>query len=452
MKIKERALSILLSLVMVLTFMPALAFAEGDEAPSADNAPVVEEPLVEEPASEAPTVEEPVVEEKAEEDFVETPIEDFVEPEKEVLQADALNAGSFDENATAELILKDNRTITCDYDGEGLNFPIVGDKIVITYSDNETKTYEYMYNAENNDEDFYNGDEWLRHYYRMPLVGETSFVINVWDNYEDTTTFDTYITVPVTVESSVSSIAFSPASITVYSEDIAETDEGYVYYSLWNRHKYIDNEGDQCWSCFAEGDAITVNYSNGTSEAFTYKTTYTITDGEDTYSGYDMFVSGNSTLYPRVYDAYDLLPGQNNTIRIQYGGAVTTLNVFVDTPALRAQRAAIAAEAARQGTLDGSLPALKASKPKAAKKAITVKWKKLNKKQLKKGVTGIQVWVCADGAFANGSTIEKVVGKKKASLKIKGLQKGVTYYVKVRTVGPNGYGPWSAVKTVKVKK
>ena len=42
MKIKERALALLLSMVMVLTFMPALAFAD-DEAVVADGISMVEE-------------------------------------------------------------------------------------------------------------------------------------------------------------------------------------------------------------------------------------------------------------------------------------------------------------------------------------------------------------------------------------------------------------------------
>ena len=121
-----------------------------------------------------------------------------------------------------------------------------------------------------------------------------------------------------------------------------------------------------------------------------------------------------------------------------------------------AVEAAARAEAARQGVYNGSMPAVKASKPKAAKKAITVKWKKLKKKQFKSGVSKIEVWVSTNTAFARGATIEKTVGKKKASVKIKGLKKGVTYYAKVRAIkyvnGQKVVGKWSGVKKVKVKK
>ena len=117
--------------------------------------------------------------------------------------------------------------------------------------------------------------------------------------------------------------------------------------------------------------------------------------------------------------------------------------------------AAAAAEAARQGTPDGSLPKVKIAKPKAAKKTITVKWKKLSKKQLKTGTQKIEVWVCPNNGFGSADTVIKTTGKKKASLKVKGLAKG-TYYVKVRAIKNSGgtklVGPWSKAKKVKVKK
>lgn len=120
-----------------------------------------------------------------------------------------------------------------------------------------------------------------------------------------------------------------------------------------------------------------------------------------------------------------------------------------------AASAAAKAEADRNGIYSGSMPAVKSSKAKAAKKAITVKWKKLKKKQLKSGTTKIEVWVCTNKAFAKGATIEKFAGKKKASLKVKGLKKGTTYYAKVRAIkyvnGQKIVGKWSAVKKVKAK-
>lgn len=113
-----------------------------------------------------------------------------------------------------------------------------------------------------------------------------------------------------------------------------------------------------------------------------------------------------------------------------------------------------AAEAARQGVYNAKLPKVTAAKPVAAKKAITVKWKKLSKKNQKK-VQKIEVWVCPNKAFGAGDTIIKTVGKKKASVKVKGLKAKTKYYVKVRSIkyagGVKQVGKWSKVKKVKTK-
>ena len=114
-----------------------------------------------------------------------------------------------------------------------------------------------------------------------------------------------------------------------------------------------------------------------------------------------------------------------------------------------------AAEAARQGTRVGNIPKVKVSKPKAGKKSITVKWKKLSKKKVKKTkVTHYEVWVCANTGFAMGQTSEHMIKKSKTGVKITKVPKG-TYYVKVRAVRKVGdmkyVGPWSKPKKVKVK-
>lgn len=114
------------------------------------------------------------------------------------------------------------------------------------------------------------------------------------------------------------------------------------------------------------------------------------------------------------------------------------------------------AEAARQGTPDGSIPKVKISKPSTGKKSITVKWKKLTKKQLKKSkAKSYEVWVSANPGFVSGETSEHIIKKSKSALKIKKVPKG-TYYVKVRAIkiigGVKYVGPWSKIKKVKVKK
>lgn len=87
------------------------------------------------------------------------------------------------------------------------------------------------------------------------------------------------------------------------------------------------------------------------------------------------------------------------------------------------------------------LPAVKISKPKAAKKKLTVKWKKPKKKKLKK-IKGIQIQVATDPGFTNIVKTAKA-GKKKTSKVIKGLKPKTKYYVRIRAYGaPNHYSVW----------
>lgn len=77
------------------------------------------------------------------------------------------------------------------------------------------------------------------------------------------------------------------------------------------------------------------------------------------------------------------------------------------------------------------LPAVKISKPSAAKKSVNIKWKKVSKKNMKK-IQGIEIQVATDPEFTN---IVKTVkaSKKKTSKKIKGLKSKRTYYIRICT-------------------
>ena len=121
--------------------------------------------------------------------------------------------------------------------------------------------------------------------------------------------------------------------------------------------------------------------------------------------------------------------------------------------AAQAAAAAKAAEDARQGIPDSKIAKVKISKPKAAKKAVTAKWKKLTSKQIKKGkVKKYEIWVCPNKAFGASDTIMKEVSKSKSSGKVKVPKKG-TYFVKVRAIrkvgGVKYVGKWSSPKKVK---
>lgn len=77
-----------------------------------------------------------------------------------------------------------------------------------------------------------------------------------------------------------------------------------------------------------------------------------------------------------------------------------------------------------------TLPKVKIIKPKAAKKAAVVKWKKVSKKNLKK-IQGIEIQVATDKSFTN-IVKSTTAGRKKTSKKIKGLQSKKTYWVRIR--------------------
>ena len=98
----------------------------------------------------------------------------------------------------------------------------------------------------------------------------------------------------------------------------------------------------------------------------------------------------------------------------------------------------------------------KLKKPKKAKKAITVKWKKQSAKMSKSRITGYQIQIATNKTFTKNKKTVNVKGYKKTSKKIKKLKGGKKYYVKIRTYktvnGAKFYSKWSKVKIVKTKK
>ena len=99
------------------------------------------------------------------------------------------------------------------------------------------------------------------------------------------------------------------------------------------------------------------------------------------------------------------------------------------------------------------LPAVKIAKPKAAKKSVTVKWKKVSKKNQKK-IAGIQIQYSTNRSFKTG--VKTVTAKKTAaSKKIKKLASKKQYYFRIRAYrnvnGVRHVSKWSAVKIVKAK-
>lgn len=96
-----------------------------------------------------------------------------------------------------------------------------------------------------------------------------------------------------------------------------------------------------------------------------------------------------------------------------------------------------------------------AGKIKAARKSLTVTWKKLPSKHLKQ-VSGYQVrWSTSKGFTAKTTKTKLVKGSKKTSLKISKLKRGKKYYVQIRSYTKTGgktiYSSWSKAKSTKVK-
>ena len=188
------------------------------------------------------------------------------------------------------------------------------------------------------------------------------------------------LTAQEVTEDDATSIEFSPSYISLYSEDIKETEpDGTFFYSFYNRATTVFPDGTRATYAFAKGDRLTVHYNDGSTVVYTATVEYFEEDNE-----YDLWFTDKdgNRIWPGLVGEDESLKAGDNKVAIYYGPAQTTISVYMDTPELRAQRAA--KEAARQGTPDRSLPKVKITKPKPAKKAATIKWKKLNKKQLKK--------------------------------------------------------------------
>ena len=100
-------------------------------------------------------------------------------------------------------------------------------------------------------------------------------------------------------------------------------------------------------------------------------------------------------------------------------------------------------------TVMPTLPAVKIAKPKAAKKSVTVKWKKVSNKKLKK-IKKIQIQISPDPTFSSFVKVS-TTSSKRTSKTVKGLRKGVRYFVRVRGINGGQISAWSSVKSFNSK-
>ena len=103
--------------------------------------------------------------------------------------------------------------------------------------------------------------------------------------------------------------------------------------------------------------------------------------------------------------------------------------------------------------LKPTLKAVKILKTDASKRSVTIGWKKITKKNLKK-IKKIQIQYSTDKNFKK-AVKSKYAKAKKTSYKVKGLKKGKKYYVRIRAYTKSGntvhVSKWSAKKSVKAK-
>lgn len=138
-----------------------------------------------------------------------------------------------------------------------------------------------------------------------------------------------------------------------------------------------------------------------------------------------------------------------------YGAWTTTISATEIAEGVQTRTCSMCGETETQSIaqLKPTLPKVTISKPKAAKKAATVKWKKVSKKNLKK-IKKIEIQYSLDKTFETGVKT-KYASAKKTSYKIKSLKKGKKYYIRIRAYKKSGgkvhVSKWSKVRNVKVK-
>jgi len=353
---------------------------------------------------------------------------------------------------SATATYKADRTLVIDYIN-GNNFPKEGDSIVVL---NDGIEDEYYYDGRMEDNLYFvnDDDEYLDLSWDEDTdVDAAKGKVRLWicsdseinhDKKSVTRKYEIETYVNAVVNSDVKSIKYEPGNIKIYSEDIKEIyPDGSYDFNFYNRRKFKSEDGEE-WSTFAvPGDAITVNYADGRTLRYTY-------DAKQ-----DDFVNGDNSLWVYPENTY-LQPG-NNVVKFWYHGISTSVNVYMETPEMRAKAEADkkAADELKEwnGTVSKAVPAVKSAKFKAAKKKVTVSWKKATKKNLKK-FDKVEIQVCKDKKFQKVNTTRVEVKKSKKSATVKKLKKG-TYYVRVRNVKGSGVNKqvskWSKVKKVKVK-
>lgn len=324
-----------------------------------------------------------------------------------------------------------------------------GDKIIVNYKKGNKDTFEYKgftgdYVFFNEKNDGLNVSKYSFYY---DGVGETSFEVKL-DDYNKST----YVPVTIT-ENPVESFTLKPVK---------------PYEIVENTNRWFD-EGGSGWYYespdFNNGDEITVNYTNGTTDTFIFTNGKFINEsgkvlqnvrgslfkfdglGETTFE-VELFDYNKSIEVPvKIVAASN--PGGGSTGGGGGGG-------FVPAPTPEEP----ATEPTTEPTTKPTAPTTSTTtvkKPSTVKvlkvtkgiKSFKVTWKK------KTGVSGYQVQYATDKKLKKNKKTVTVAKKNATSKTIKKLKSKKTYYVRVRAYkivnGKKVYSSWSKVKSVKTK-
>lgn len=345
MKIKHRALSLLLTLTLLLTFMPALAFAESD-------------PVTKEEAKKA------IAAQAAENRSSQKDLSKVAPSPKDAKSVKAYDDDDddayYDGSYSGKPVLA--TTDYTDTDGELDYFyeiePKTGDSIVIDADDG---TYTFVWSRDPDGSYYFevpdNPDDYLEiggiEVYDSPHPEAYMSVTRyVWDDdaeeYIDYWSATIYID-KFTIRNTVSRLVFEPGTIYLVAENIINYDEGMPYYSFLERSRHTT--GGYPWtSPYAVGDKLTVYYVNGISQTFVDTDLYFegYDEDYDYYYNYynDWFAKGDN--YIKALVDNDELTLGTNTVGISWHGVTANITVVVETAA---QKAAREAAAARQAAL-----------------------------------------------------------------------------------------------------
>ena len=344
----------------------------------------------------------------------------------------------------------------CYYDAPDFND---GDKITVNYTNGTSDVFIYV---KNSDYFFNEKNETIaaRGYgFFYTGTGKTTFDVVLSD-------YNKSINVPVSVvENPVESFSLTP----VKAYEVTEGTDGY----------YSDEENETDWyyhsPAFEEGDKITVNYTDGTSEEFVYKKggeSWDFVNDDNEILNVESYVfkfdgTGKTTFEVK-------LPDYGKTINVPVtvvakssggstsdggstsGGGSTGGGGAAPAPApttddsQKTEEQKPTTSITTTTTTETQKPAtVKVSKTTAKKNGVVVTWKTA------KDVTGYEIQLATDKKFKKNKKTVKV-NKKNASKKtVKKLKSKKKYYVRVRSYkivnGKKVYGKWSKVKSVKTK-